>query len=119
MSRVKGGYTRKRRHNKLRKQAEGFRGFRRRTVKGAHEGILHALSNAFIGRKLKKRTMRSLWIVRINAVLKKKGLSYSKFIRMLNDKNVVLNRKILSDLALVDLAALNKIIDQVADTENE
>ena len=119
MSRVKGGFTRKRAHKKIKAQAKGFRGFRRRTFKGASEGVLHALAHAYVGRKQKKRSMRRLWIVRLNAVLKNKGLSYSKFIRILKDKNIVLNRKILSDLAIVDLDTLNKIIDQVATSKNE
>ncbi|MCA9391829.1 50S ribosomal protein L20 [candidate division WWE3 bacterium] len=114
MARVKGGYVRSRRHNKIKKEARGFKGHRRRTVKGAQEGILHALANAYISRKQKKRNMRSLWIVRINAALRPKGLSYSKFISMLKGKNVVLNRKVMSDLAIADPKTLDKIIDQVA-----
>lgn len=119
MSRVKGGYTRRRRHNKIKKSARGFRGFRRRTFKGASEGVLHALKHAYIGRKQKKRSMRRLWIVRLNAVLKNKGLSYSKFIRMLKDKDIVLNRKIMSDLAIVDPATLDKIIDHVVKSDDK
>ena len=119
MSRVKGGFTRSRSHKQVKKDARGFAGHRRRTIKGAKEGILHALSNAFIGRKLKKRSMRSLWIIRLNAALRNKDLSYSRFIRMLKQSDVVLNRKVLSELAVGDPQTLSSIIDQVAPKGDE
>lgn len=113
MSRVKGGFTRKRKHKEVRERAKGFVGYRGRTIKGAKEGILHAEHHAFESRRLKKRDMRSLWITRINAVLKSKGLSYSNFSRMLRIKNVVLNRKVMNDLAINDPQTLEVVIDRV------
>lgn len=102
MARVKRGTTSRRRHNKLFEQAKGYRGTKRRLAKVAREAVLHAGVYAYHGRKLRKRDMRSLWIIRINEALKERGYSYSAFIKNLNDKNVKLDRKILSNLVVED-----------------
>lgn len=114
MSRVKGGFTRARNHRELKKAVKGFGSTRRRRIKTGSEALLSARKNAFIGRKLKKRTMRNLWVVRLNAALRLRDLSYSKFIGMLNTSPIKLNRKMLSDLAIHDLETFNKVIDQIA-----
>lgn len=111
--RVKGGYTRKRKHKKILKQAKGFRGMRSRTVKGAKQGTLHALSHAYVGRKLKKRNFRSLWILRINAAVKKQSLSYSQFMHILKEQGVILDRKILSEIAYHEPETFDKIVEEV------
>jgi len=113
MSRVKGGTTRVRRHRKIKKQAKGFRGHRGRTFRGAKEGVLHALTHSFRGRKLKKRRMRSLWIIRINALARQSGSSYSEFIHKLKEKDIHLNRKVLNDIAINDSSTLEKIVHEV------
>jgi len=97
--RVKTGYTRKRRHKKVLKRTKGFRMTKGRLYKVSKEADLHAGQYAYIGRKLKKRNMRRLWIQRVNAALKPFDLKYSQFIKALKDKKIELDRKILSFLA--------------------
>lgn len=111
--RVKKGTTRARKHREIKAEAKGFIGHRRRTIKGAKEGILHALKNAFVGRKDKKANMRALWIIRMNASLDAHGVSYSRFIKQLKDKNIVLNRKVLSEIAVQDPSTFDRIIKEV------
>jgi len=101
------------RHRKTLKQAKGFRDARSKRIKVAKEAVLHAGHYAYVGRKLRKRNLRSLWIVRINAALKDSGLNYSKFIKTLNDKKIKLDRKILADIAVKDKATFEKIVDSV------
>ena len=112
--RVKKGPVRARKHRKIKQLAKGFGGQRRRTVKGANEGLLHALKNAFIGRKDKKGAMRRLWIIRMNAALDERGISYSKFIKKLKDKQIIINRKVLSEIAVQDPQTFDKIIKEAA-----
>lgn len=113
MSRVKTGTTRRARHKKIRKAAKGFTGHRGRTVRGAKEGVVHALKHAYKSRRLKKRDFRALWIERINAAVRERDLSYSQFIALLKKKNVELNRKILSQLAVEEAAIFDKIVAEV------
>lgn len=113
MSRVKTGTTRRRRHNELRDQAKGFMGFRRRTIKGAKEGLMHALLNAHVGRRLKKRSMRRLWVTRVNAALTDVNMNYSEFIGKLKGQHIELNRKVLSELAQHDEKVFQKIVKSV------
>lgn len=115
MPRVKTGTTRKARHNKVLKQTSGFRGTNNRLYKRAHEALLHAGAYAYIGRKLRKRDMRALWITRINAALKQvdENLKYSRFIKSMKDKNVALDRKILAELAVSDFNAFKKVVETV------
>lgn len=113
MSRVKTGTTRRARHKKIRKAAKGFTGHRGRTVRGAKEGVVHALKHAYKSRRLKKRDFRALWIERINAAVRERDLSYSQLIALLKKKNVELNRKILSQLAVEEAAIFDKIVAEV------
>lgn len=98
--RVKGGVVTKRRHKKILKLAKGFRDKRHNVWSLARRAVMIAGKNAYIGRKLKKRDFRNLWIVRLNAALKQHGVSYSRFIYSLTRKRVGLNRKMLSELAI-------------------
>lgn len=107
--RVKTGYTRHRRHRNVIKANKGMRGANRRLYKRAHEAYLHSGMYAYVGRKLRKQDMRSLWIVRIGAALKSSGLSYSRFIAGLKKAKVELDRKILADLAVSDAATFEKL----------
>ncbi|MCA9390062.1 50S ribosomal protein L20 [candidate division WWE3 bacterium] len=111
--RVKTGIVRRKRHNKIKKMAKGFRGHRRRSVRGAKEGILHALKHSYVNRKQKKRTMRRLWITRINAGLKARGHSYRDFIHNLTASPLELDRKVLSKIAMHDPSTFDTIVDKV------
>ncbi len=113
MARVKRGVMVRKRHNKLLAQAKGFRGNRSRNYKVAHEAVMRSLSYAYVHRRTRKRDMRRLWIVRINAAVRQHGLSYSRFINLLKVSGVNLDRKQLADLAVRDAAAFNVLVEQV------
>jgi large subunit ribosomal protein L20 len=112
MSRTKTGVVRRRRHKKILKLNKGFRGTNRRLYKRAKEASLHAGQYAYIGRKLRKRDMRKLWIIRINAGLKQinQQFNYSRFINNLKKTNIALNRKVLSELAIRDFDTFKEIV---------
>lgn len=113
MTRVKRGLVSKRKHNKLLKQATGYRGTKRRLTKMAKEAVLHAGQYAFHGRKRRKIDMRRLWITRISQAAKLEGVVYSRFIKGLKDANIQINRKILADLVLNDATTFKKIVEKV------
>ena len=98
--RVKRGITTHRRHKKYIDLAKGYRGARHKLYRTAREAVERAWSNMFVGRKQRKRDMRELWIMRINAGVREYGLSYSKFIHGLNLAGIELNRKVLSNMAI-------------------
>ena len=114
MPRVKTGIIRRRRHNKVLRATKGFRGANSRLYKRAHEALLHAGQYAYVGRRLRKRDMRKLWILRINAALREfdSSLKYSWFIAALKKANISINRKMLSDLAVKDFSAFGEVIKQ-------
>ena len=97
--RVKTTVPSKRRKNKLLKQTKGFWGQRKNVYRRAKETLLRSLAFSYRDRKAKKRTMRSLWISRINAALREEGYTYSKFINNLKTKDIHLDRKILAEMA--------------------
>jgi large subunit ribosomal protein L20 len=111
--RVKTGTVRRAKHKKVLKQAKGFWMTRHKRYKVAHEAVLHAGQYAYNGRRIRKRDFRKLWIVRINAALKGTDISYSRFIQLLKQKNISLNRKMLSELAIHDPSAFKSIVDSV------
>ena len=107
--RVKRGLVSHRRHKKYLKMAKGFRGGRSRLYRTAREAVERSLVYAYTGRKLRKRDFRKLWILRINAGSRLNGLSYSRFIHGLQLAGIIINRKMLADLAVrekADFAAL-------------
>lgn len=110
MTRVKRGIVTKRRHKKILKQAKGFWGQRKNIFRRARETLLRALAFAFAGRKMKKRDMRSLFIMRIKAATESHGMKYNKFIHGLKKNHVQLNRKMLSQLAIYDPQAFSKVL---------
>src|SRR3990167_619064 len=112
--RVKTGFVRHRKHKKILQSTKGYRMTRSRLIKVAKQAALHAGQYAFHGRKRRKRDLRSLWITRINAALTGKTLSYSRFIKALKDKKVILDRKILADLAVNDPKTFEFIFKQVS-----
>lgn len=113
MSRVKRGTIANKKRKKVLKYTKGFKWGRKSKERAAKEALLHAWTNAFQGRKLKKRDYRSLWNVRINAAVREHGMTYGKFINSLKKKNVKLDRKVLSDLAVSEPAAFKKIVEFV------
>ncbi len=115
MPRTKTGTVRHRRHKKVLDRTKGFRGANNRLYKHAKEADLHAGQYAYIGRKLRKRDMRSLWITRISAALNTMGigLNYSRFINLAKKANLGLDRKILADIAVTDFTTFTTIINKV------
>ena len=113
MVRVKTGPTRRRRHKKVLKRTKGYRMTKSRLYRVAHEAMLHAGQYAYAGRRLRKRDMRKLWIIKINAALENLGLSYNKFIAGLKKAKIELDRKILADLAESDPKTFKSIVDKV------
>lgn len=111
--RVKGGFTRRRRHNRILRRTKGFVGSRRKVYLMAKNGADRALKFAFRDRKARKREFRSLWIQRINAAVRQSGLSYSQFIYGLKKADIQLDRKTLADLAVTNAQAFSKVIADV------
>jgi len=101
------------RHRKIKEAAKGFRQARRRRVKAAKEALMHAGMYAYVGRKDRKGDMRALWITRLSAAAKLRGLSYSRMIAGLKKNNIELDRKILSDIAIKDPETFDKIIAEI------
>lgn len=110
MSRVKRGVVTKKRHKRLLKQTKGFWGQRKNIFKRAKETLIRALRFAYIGRRLKKRDFRSLFITRISAACKQRGMSYSVFIHGLKSAKVAVNRKMLSQLAVFEPKAFSQLV---------
>ncbi len=113
MPRVKGGPKTRQRHKKVLKLTAGHRGARSRQFRSANESMIHALAYAYRDRRRRKRDMRSLWIVRINAAARQQGLSYSQFMHLLREANVGLDRKMLADLAVREPDTFQRIIEEV------
>jgi large subunit ribosomal protein L20 len=111
MARVKRGVTAHRRHKRLLNDAEGRRGTRSKLIKPAREALLHALAYATRDRKQRKRQLRGLWIVRINAAARQNGLSYGRFIDSLKRAGIIIDRKILADIAVRDEATFARIVE--------
>ncbi len=101
------------RHRKVKKAARGYKHAARRRVKVAKEALLHAGHYAYVGRKLKKRDLRRLWIVRLNAASREHDLTYSKLIAGLKKEKIEIDRKILSDIAIHDAETFGKIVSEV------
>jgi large subunit ribosomal protein L20 len=112
MSRVKRGVTSHARHKKVYKAAKGFRGRRKNTIRVAKQAVEKAGQYAFRDRKRKKRTFRALWIQRLNAAVRPFGLNYSKFIDGLAKSGLMIDRKVLSDLAIHEPAAFALIVEK-------
>ena len=111
MARVKRGVTSHARHKRLLNAAEGRVGTRSRLIKPAREALLHAMAYATRDRKQRKRQMRGLWIVRINAAVRAQGWTYGKFIQGLKTEHIDIDRKILADIAVRDGGTFTKIVE--------
>ncbi|HYJ11471.1 MAG TPA: 50S ribosomal protein L20 [Polyangiaceae bacterium] len=111
MSRVKRGVTTHRRHKRVLQQTEGFFGGRRNRYRQAFHVLWKSWQYAYIGRKLRKRDFRQLWIARINAACRTNGTSYSRLISGLKKAGLELDRKVLADMAVNDAAAFTKLAE--------
>ena len=112
MARVKRGVTARRRHKKVLKAAKGYYNARRKVFRVAKQAVTKAQQYAYIGRKLKKRQFRSLWIARINAGARANGLSYSRFMNGLLKAGITLDRKVLADIAVHDAAGFAALVEK-------
>lgn len=112
MSRVSRGVTKHARHKKVIDAAKGYRGRRKNTFRIANQAVEKAGQYAYIGRKLKKRQFRAIWIQRINAAAREHGLTYGKFIHGLTKAGIEVDRKMLSDLAVSEPAAFKSLVEK-------
>lgn len=109
--RVKRGNVNRKRHKKILKLAKGFIGARSRIFKVANCAVMKALKYQYRDRRVLKRSMRRLWIVRINAAVREQGMSYSRFVNACKKANIVVNRKMLADMAVNDKEAFNVLVE--------
>jgi large subunit ribosomal protein L20 len=110
MARVKRGKVAHRRHKKVLKEARGFVGGRHRLFRSAKESLMRAKRYAYRDRRTRRREFRRLWIARINAAARARGLTYSRFMQGLKSRGVILDRRSLADLAVRDQAAFDEIV---------
>jgi large subunit ribosomal protein L20 len=103
-------------HRKIKSEARGFKHSARKRVKVAKEALLHAGKYAYVGRKLRKRNLRSLWIVRLNAAVREHDMSYSKFINGLKKANVEIDRKIMAEIAVKDKETFKEIAEKAKES---
>jgi large subunit ribosomal protein L20 len=111
MARVKKAMNARKKHKKILKLAKGFRGSRSKLYRPANEFVMKSLKHAYVGRKLKKRDFRKLWIQRINAAARANGMSYSRFMNGLKLAGVEVNRKMLSEMAINDPQGFAKLVE--------
>ncbi|MGE3303188.1 MAG: 50S ribosomal protein L20 [Hyphomonadaceae bacterium] len=112
MARVKGGVTAHAKHKKITDAAAGYRGRRKNTFRTANAAVWKAGQYAYIGRKQKKRNFRALWIQRINAAVREEGITYSRFISGLLKAGVIVDRKVMADLAMNEPQAFKGLVAQ-------
>jgi large subunit ribosomal protein L20 len=113
MPRAKGGFKTRRYHKKVLDRAKGYIGGRSRLYRVATQAVDKALTAAYKDRRLKKRDFRSLWIIRINAASRALGMPYSSFMNSLKKANIILDRRVLADLAYNDPKAFGELVEQV------
>ena len=111
MARVKGAMMTRKRRNNILKMAKGYWGAKSKHFKMANQAVMKSLTYAYTGRKLKKRDFRQLWITRINAGAKMNGMNYSTFMNGLKKAGIVINRKMLAELAVNDKAAFAQLVE--------
>ena len=111
MARVKKGLNAHKRHKKILKLAKGFYGRKKNTFKAANPAVMRSLRSAYVGRKLKKRQYRQMWIARINAAARMNDISYSRLMDGLKKSGIEINRKMLSEMAIHDAAAFTALCE--------
>ena len=112
MARIKGAMMTRKRRNKILKMAKGYWGSKSTHYKMANQAVMKSLTYAYVGRKLKKRDYRKLWITRISAACKANGMNYSRFMYGLKLSGIQMNRKMLSETAIHDPAAFTLLCDK-------
>ncbi len=117
MARVKRGVKARAKHKKILEQASGYYGARSRQFKVAKQAVIKAGQYAYRDRRNRKREFRALWIVRINAAARLNGLSYSRFMNGLKKASITIDRKVLADIAVRDLAAFAKLAQVAKDAQ--
>ena len=110
MARIKVAVTAHKKRRKIMKLAKGYYGSKSKQYRAAKEQVARSLRYAYIGRKLRKRDFRRLWITRINAAARMNGISYSVLINGLKKQNIEVNRKMLADLAVNDMEAFAQLV---------
>ncbi|MCT7964475.1 50S ribosomal protein L20 [Laspinema sp. D1] len=118
MSRVKRGNVARNRRKKILKMAKGFRGSHSKLFRTANQQVMKALRNSYRDRRNRKRDFRRLWIARINAASRMHGMSYSQLIGNLKKANIQLNRKMLSQMAILDPASFAKVVELAAQAKS-
>ena len=118
MARVTGGIATKKHHKKILKLAKGYYGALSKQYRSANQAVMRAQANAYIGRKLKKRNFRRLWIARISAAAKMNGMNYSTFMNGIKKAGIDMNRKVLSEIAIADPAAFSKLVETAKAARN-
>jgi large subunit ribosomal protein L20 len=113
MARAKGGFKTRRRRNKWLHITKGFRGAPNNVYRYSRQAAERSLAHAYKGRKQKKRDFRKLWIIRINAALSNSGISYSEFMGLMKKNNILINRKILSEMAINNKESFDAIVKKV------
>ncbi len=111
MARVKGALNARKRHKKVLKLAKGYYGSKSKQYRTAKAAVMRAQRSAYVGRRLKKRDFRKLWIARINAACRLNDISYSRFMFGLKQANITLNRKVLADIAVNDAEGFTKLVE--------
>ena len=112
MARIKGALSTRKRRNKILKAAKGYWGAKSKHFKMAKQAVMKSGNYAYIGRKLKKRDFRKLWITRISAEARTNGINYSRFMNGLKKAGIDLNRKMLSEIAISDKSAFKTLVDK-------
>ena len=112
--RIRRGNAGVKRHKKILKLAKGFIGARSRIFKVANIAVMKALKYAYRDRRATKRNMRRLWIVRINAAVRERGMSYSRFVNACKKANILVNRKMLADMAVRDKEAFDVLFETIS-----
>ena len=114
MSRAPRSVASRLRRKRVLKQAKGFRGRRKNNITTANAAVDRSMQHAYVGRKLRKRNFRALWIQRINAAVRQYGLTYSRFMGALERAGIEIDRKVLADLAVREPEAFKALVDQAA-----
>ncbi len=112
MARIKGAVTTRKRHKRILKLAKGYRGAKSKQFRTAKEAVMKSLAYAYVGRKLRKRNFRQLWIARISAQAKMNGMNYSTFMNGLKKAGIEMNRKMLSEIAISDKEAFAALVEK-------
>jgi len=113
MARIKRAVNAVKKRRKVLRLAKGYWGLKSKAYRAASQQVMRSMAYAYVGRKLKKRDFRRLWIARINAAARQHGMSYSRFMDALKKKGIMLNRKVLAEMTVSDAGAFAKLVESV------